>query len=455
MRPSTRLVLRTLSTAVLATLALLLPVAAASAHTEFEGSAPEDGATVPAPLDSVTLSFTNPAIPSGDGIVLLEGSGAEVEATLDEDGTDFTLRPSTPLQEGTYGVRWEVRAGDAHPIDGTFTFSVVPSAQTSPPPGSSTTEATPPPSLSDALEDGTGGAAPIRAVSRLLVISGAMVAIGGLLVLLTTVRGSPRELRRVLGWVRAAGLVVAVGGVLRLAVLSTSMPSVAEAWTSPLGVASSLRVLGGLAVVVGLPVSGLGVGEHEEVGQDASTRPRPRGLGPALGLLGALMVLVAFWFDGHTVTKGAWPVHAAVNAAHVAAGAIWSGGVLVLWALVLWRHRRGVPLDGAWLVGRFSRIAGAVLAVVVLAGVGLAVVVLDSVEQLWTTSWGVLLVAKTAAVGVAAVLGALMHLRLRPALLREPDDPAAAVRVRRSLAAEAVAFVGVIALTAWLVAATT
>ena len=67
-------------------------------------------------------------------------------------------------------------------------------------------------------------------------------------------------------------------------------------------------------------------------------------------MVGAGMVLLAFWFDGHTVSRGPWVLHAGINAVHVAAGALWSGGVLVLAARVWRRRRRGQPQDGAWLV---------------------------------------------------------------------------------------------------------
>jgi copper transport protein len=98
-------VLRLLAVAVGTALAVLALPAVAHAHTEFEGSDPEDGATVDAPLDRVVLTFTNPATPSGDGFVLLDSQGGEVETTLEEAETEFTLVPAAPLDEGTYGVR--------------------------------------------------------------------------------------------------------------------------------------------------------------------------------------------------------------------------------------------------------------------------------------------------------------------------------------------------------------
>jgi copper transport protein len=457
--------LRLLAVVVGTALAVLLFPTVAYAHTEFEGSDPEDGATVDGPLEVIVLSFTNPAVLSGDGIVLLDAEGAEVEATLEEDETEFTLVPATPLAEGTFGVRWEVRAGDAHPIDGTLTFTVVaaeptatPSeAATGPSPTATPTE-TPPTALDEALEgQGGGWVDPTRFVSRFLVVTGAMVALGGLAVLSAIVRGRPEELRAVLGWVRIAGGVVAAGGVLRLLVLAGSMPSPGDVVESSLGTASILRAVGGLALVLGLSLGtdGNDTGRARHASSASSGR-HWRGWGRSVvGLVGAGMVLVAFWFDGHTASRGPWPLHAAVNTVHVAAAAVWSGGLIVLTALVWRRHRSATPQDGAWLVAGFSRLATVSLVAVVLAGAGLAVLVLDSLDELWTSPWGRVLLAKMALVAVVAALGAAVHLRLRPALQREPQDPSLAGRVRRSFSAEAVAFVGVLALTAWLVGAAT
>lgn len=444
-----------------AVLAVFLLPAPASAHTEFDGSSPADGAEVTAPLDRVVVSFTEPASASGDGIVLLDAEGAPVDTTLHGDETDFVLVPATALGPGTYGVAWEVRAGDAHPINGTFSFVVVPAATA----GSETPSAdgprtgtAPPASLDEALANSGAGAwaEPVRAVSRVLVTAGAMLALGGLAALFTSIRGREEDLRAVLTWVRAAGAAVALGGALRVWVLASTMPGLAEVREAPLATASVLRVAGGLALVLGLPAGSLLAGRRGRHGRTAGSGDRwTGGWTSVVGLLGAGLVLVAFWFDGHTASVGPVVLHVAINTVHVGAGAVWSGGVLVIAALLWRRHRRGEDGDGAWLVARFSRLAGAALAAVVVAGLALAVVILDSPGDLWGTPWGLLLLAKTAVVVVAAGLGAQLHLRLRPALARDPGDPALAVRVRRSFAAESAAFLAVIGLTAWLVGAMT
>ncbi|MEQ9161174.1 MAG: copper resistance protein CopC, partial [Ilumatobacter fluminis] len=120
--PRTRVLLLAV---IAACLAALWP-SAAFAHTDFESSTPADGATVEGPLSEITVTFTSSAEPAGEGFELLEPSGEIRQPTsiAPTDGTTFVLTYDPPLEAGTYGLRWHVRAGDAHPIDGSFSFTV-------------------------------------------------------------------------------------------------------------------------------------------------------------------------------------------------------------------------------------------------------------------------------------------------------------------------------------------
>lgn len=102
---------------------------------------------------------------------------------------------------------------------------------------------------------------------------------------------------------------------------------------------------------------------------------------------------------------------------------------------------------------RFSVIAGAALAVAGIAGTILAAIILDSVSQLWTTPWGRLLVAKTAAVGAAALLGTYNHFVVIPWMNTHPDDDGRSVRIRNTATGEAILLSVVIIVTAFLVGA--
>lgn len=452
------------------------------AHTEFDSSDPADGQTVAGSVDSVTVTFTDPASPSGEGFVLLDASGTAVAPAAVEttDGVSFLLVFEPPLGPGEYGVRWEVQAGDAHPIDGTFRFTVTGGATGAAPGLSADAPSADAPSadapvggaastLEEALAQDSGAASPwLLRVARVLVIGGTIVGLGAFVALVAVVRGRPGELRSVLVWVRTAGGAVAVGASVELLALAWAQPGgLGEALGSTAGVAAVLRLIGGVLIAAGLPAGSAGL----PAGAAATSSARHRARGPghgdealvrwvpsrasATGAVGFALVLASFWFDGHTVTRGPWVLHAAANLVHVVAAAVWAGGVLVMTSLVWRRRRRGLPGDGAWLVIRFSPVAAVSLAAVVLAGALMAVIVLQAPEELWTTEWGRVLLAKVAVVGVAAAMGAVNHRRLRPALERDPTSAVLAVRVRRTLAVESVAFVAVVVLTTWLVAAAT
>ncbi|MEZ5227792.1 MAG: copper resistance protein CopC [Acidimicrobiales bacterium] len=122
-----RLIRQLIATTIVAIAALtVLATAPAGAHTGFESSDPADGATVDGPLDAISLVFTGPAEPTGTGFEILDGSGTLRTPTdaSTADGLTWVLRFDPPLDGGQVGVRWMVKAPDAHPIDGSFSFTI-------------------------------------------------------------------------------------------------------------------------------------------------------------------------------------------------------------------------------------------------------------------------------------------------------------------------------------------
>ncbi len=484
----------------------------AHAHTDFESSEPADRDVVEGPLDQVTVSFTNPAVPAGDGFQLLDPAGVvRAPSSVDPtDGTTFVLRFEPPLTAGTYGVRWMVRAGDAHPIDGSFRFEVAeppapsttsaPVTTASPSPAGSvpaagapatptTTAATAPgaadpdapsESSSVALDDflaadsGSGDDAAVGRIGRTLTFLGTVFGLGTLAALVWVIRGRPDEIQTQLTWIRLAGLVIAAGGLTELAALeATPSTDLAQVIDTRAGVAALLKIVGGIAVCVGFhrragrmvaPARALSAAVATELAVDGElTAGRESdddwrwspSRSAAIGLAGFAVVLGSFWFDGHTVSRGPWAVHALVNLVHVGAASVWAGGVLAMTTIAWRRHRRGQRTGLTAMVIRFSTVATVSLIAVVVAGLAMTVLVLDTPGDLFASEWGRLLLIKVLAVGVAAGLGAYNHFRLRPALERSPDDPTLARHLRVSLAIESAVLVGVVVLTALLVAAAT
>ncbi|MDW3215988.1 MAG: CopD family protein [Ilumatobacteraceae bacterium] len=488
----------------------------ASAHTDFDSSSPTDGAVVDGPLSEVVVNFTNPARPAGEGFQLLDPSGVVLApSSIDEtDGTSFVLTFEPPLEAGTYGLRWSVQAGDAHPIEGSFRFDVAGGASTTeqaaetqavpPPPTTAaappTTSAAAPTSsggmdmtdpdhvaMSDStldafltVDSGDDGSAAVGSAGRTASMLGMIFGVGVLAALVWTVRGHREELVSQLNWVRLAGLVVVTGGLIEYAALTENDPaaSLGTLLSTKPGLATALKMVGGLAVMFGFHErAGRIIAPARSLSAAVATDLAPRtDVGPiapvrhgdrvdehrwtptstaAFGLFGYALVLISFWFDGHTVSKGPWAVHSLVNLVHLGAAAVWGGGVFAITTIAWMRRRRSERVGLAAMVVRFSSIATVSLASVIVAGLVMTWMVLDSPGDLFGTPWGRILLAKTAVVAVAAGLGGYNHFRLRPALEERPDDPNLARELRVSLSIESAVFVVIVVLTAILVASAT
>lgn len=329
----------------------------------------------------------------------------------------------------------------------------------------------------------------LGALGRLLGLAATMIGIGGIVFVATVARGHSQDLVSILGWVRLSGLLVVLGAtvelVAQLALVSGSWtadvvsPTTIEATVlGSFGVALGIRALGGvllftaatsrirsakrpaeaaalqqIAVPVGVS-AGSTIGGAQTIDTDqfadehGSFQQLP--LVPAMSL-GILGLLVSYTFDGHTVTEGSRWLTGLVDVVHVAAGAVWVGGVFGL-AWILWgRSRRGVRLRALELAVRFSVIAATALAAAGLAGTVLAIIILDSPSELWSTAWGRLLIAKFLAVAAAAGLGAFNHLMVIPWMNDSPDDESRSIQLRNIVTGEAAILGIMVVITAFLV----
>lgn len=503
---------RWLSAALMVAGLLLIWAHPAAAHTGFESSDPADGAVVDEPVTAVTIRFSGPAAPAGDGFLVRLPTGDVVEpsAVVDSEGTTWRLDFTEPVLDGIVAVTWEVQAPDAHPIAGSFSFTVavagavdagdrgaeqthseqgavvlpeVPSTSTP----SGTAEADASPTVEQFLrtpDQDASGVSLLGYGSRLLGLGGT-VAVVGLLVFATSVlQANDPERLGLLGAAGLLGLFVVVGAVGEAAVQTVGSgpwATVTEpsnwAWlsASKAGGAIALRSVGGLAVAVGVwqarrhahlalrararPLVPTAVGARTAFADPAERQrdgesPLPHGVRGGLPVLaaGVGLLLTAVAFDGHTVTKGQWLTTALVDIVHVGAAGVWAGGVFGLGAVLVARRRRGVPLDGLRLGMRFSGVAALASALAGVAGVGLAVIVLDDLDELVGTDWGRVLIAKTLFVVAAASIGAYNHfVVLRAGPTDQAGHPTTAGPLRQLVIAEAAILLIVLAITALLV----
>lgn len=455
-----------------------------SAHTEFESSDPAAGSTVAEPVELVTVTFTNPTEVADDGFVAFDSTGTVRAPTSVEtlDDKAFELRFDPPLAGGRAAIRWRVRSTDAHTIEGTFSFTVTAPAVAAPTVTGPIADGAESLSTATTLDEflttsvGTPGRSLARA-GRTVEFVGAVVGIGALAFVASTLRGRRSEVTWSLTAVRVLGGAVAAGAAIEYLGVTRSLDeSLAGGLSTSAGAATMLRLVGGLALAVGLAATLVPVRRRRPARSLSAaviepdlveiTRQRSNAADDVAGTVrwkptarswpagaGVGLIVMSFWFDGHTVSKGIRPLHAIVNSVHLLAGSIWVGGIVMM-AIVVWRRTRArQPTGMAELALRFSPIATVSLVAVAVAGLVMTVFVMDSVDELTGTEWGQILLLKVTAVGLAAIGGAYNHFRLIPALDADPDDRGVLDRVRATVTAEAILLVFVVIVTAALVAA--
>lgn len=174
---------------------------------------------------------------------------------------------------------------------------------------------------------------------------------------------------------------------------------------------------------------------------------------PTLAIMAAIGTLVASYaFDGHTVTSSNRLITSGAAVTHVLAAATWAGGVVSLAVVLGLRHRRREPLGSFRLGARFSVVASLSLALAGAAGTALAVSILSSSDELWSTPWGRVLLVKFLLVTAAAALGGYNHFVVIPSLAPDRAGTATVRSLRQVVTVEAILVVAVAAITAVLVA---
>ena len=487
----------------------------AAAHTELESSHPSDGEIVDQPISQISLTFTRPVKPVSDGMIVFDEQGVEHKPVVVDsvDGQTWIMRFDASLPDSRFEVYWRVAAADGHILEGAFAFTVAaqepeptvstpsatspPATSTSnaaPPPATSTSNATPPPATSTSnatspLDATSPGSAPdvdatpsvqsptaapaesasegsgpstsfsftpprssattgpqrIAEATRFLIITATLGIVGGLAFMAFIVRDEPLDFDRARRCVGASGIVLAASAAVaflnRAVVIERewsalwSADAIADAVSTHFGVAAGLRLVGGL-IVVGTLL------------RAAANSPETRIVVTAL--MGGALVIASFAFDGHTVTEGPRWLHAIASVSHVSAAAVWSGGVALLADLLWRRYSRGTDVFRPLV--RFSRMAATSLVLAGAAGTVMAILVLDRFADLWSTPWGRLLLAKIALVAVAAAIGGHNRWVLIPAV-EGSGQSTVHRRLRRAALVEAIALLGIAAITAFLVAA--
>jgi len=399
----------------------------ATAHAQLEWTQPVTSAVLSSPPRQVLLHFGEPVEIDFGSVRVLGPSGNRVDlgGTHHPPGDDHSVAVSLPagLARGTYVVAWRVISADSHPVHGAFVFSVgsavgVPQAA----------------SLASALgrQSGSTAVGAVFGLVRFASFAGLvlLVGVGAVVMIVRPGRLLTRRIGALL-WASWAVLVltsvvgVAVQGVYAagLPVGDIVRPSLFdEVLHTRFGEVELLRVALCLAAVPVLVVL-----------RRAGRTDLPAGPPPAVmrwaalgGAVVGLGLVATPGLAGHAASNGGVALGLVLDVAHVAAAALWLGGLAVLAALLLPGGRTGhLSVDLGSVAARISACAFGAVVVIVASGGVQSLRAVGSWYALFHTTYGVTLLVK---IGIAAVLvavGGLSRRFLRRAI-RGAASPGAA-----------------------------
>nr|WP_205775918.1 copper resistance protein CopC [Micromonospora tulbaghiae] len=382
---------------------LLVPATPAAAHAVLVSSSPAASAVVPEAPAQVVITFSEGVrkVPGKVRVIAPDGSRADRgEPTF--QGAEVTIPVDPSAGRGTYLVSYRVISADSHPVSGAFTYSV---GAPSEPPTDSGTDNRANPVTENAVK-----------VAKYAGYTGLLLLVGPALVLAAL---WPRRLSR-----RGPARLAWTGlGLLAAATL-------AEVWLQVPYVNG-----GGLFDVTG---SGLGDVLGSAYGTTHLVRLgllaaavfllRPLFAGPIgrtdgiiLAVLGGA-ALFTWPLAGHAAASPAPAVSVVVDAVHLGGMAVWLGGLVML-AVFLLRRADERELDA--ILPIWSRWAALAVAALLLAGTVQGLIEVASIQALFDTTYGRLLLAKIVlfalVIGVAAYSRALVRRRVaagRPGAMR-------------------------------------
>ncbi|MEN3305192.1 MAG: copper transport protein [Micromonosporaceae bacterium] len=393
-----RLLARAALVALAGVLAVLGVPGRAVAHAYLASSSPSDGAVLDRAPDMLTLRLTEHVELSATRVDIVDGDGgrwavtslalrAPEAVTADSESPVEIVAGLPALPPNTYHISWHtLSSDDLHATSGTLVIGVqrvVGAARAVP---------------------GPVGPGPRESALRALGLLGLAVALGGVALALVLHRiGPDPALHRHLLRLSIVGGAVAL--VATPALLLVQVSTGRGAGGLLLRQATSGRWLMREAGLVALVAAALWARRGWRAGSGRAVI--------GLGVLGAGLTAAGTALLGHPV--GGAPRTALTGGLHVLAAGAWAGSVLVA-ALALAPALRGGPdrsRQVRLVLRAFAILAVTCVVALTVTGLLLTEVQVSTVDGLLTTPYGLLLLAKVAAVAAAGALGLRTALRLR------------------------------------------
>ena len=456
--------LNRLALALVATLAAALLLApSAFAHATLEGTSPPRGATVKQQPSAVVFRFSEPVEGNFGAVRVYDAEGARVDKGdafhPDGEGAKLGVHLSPDLPDGSYTATYRVVSADGHIVASGYVFSIGKAGQA---PKETVAELVAGGGSGTATEIGMG-------IARGVQYAALALALGALAFLLLAwwparrlVDGDDerwqraaiafmRRLRIVLLAAAAAGALSAVAAIAFEAAQAAGISATSALDSTILREELGTR-FGTVWGLTALAWALLGLGVVPALRRASSWRIAP------------LFVPLAFIalepaLSGHPSTQSPVALLFPANALHVVAMAIWVGGLASLVLILPAATRELEAGDRSRLIAatlaRFSPIALACVAVILLTGIGQAYAYVRHLDNLLDTPYGrAVLIKFVLLVGALIPLGAYNRYRSVPRLERIAAGGEASGRaglfLRRALRGEVALVVVVLGVTAAL-----
>lgn len=452
--------------ALVALVALLAP-AGALAHAQLEGTSPERGAVVKHEPGAVIFRFDEPVEGNFGAVRVYDAGGERVDEGdafhPDGEGPRLGVHLKPGLPDGSYTATYRVISADGHIVSSGFVFSIGKAGKA--------------PQETVAQLTAGSGSGPITetafGLARGLQYTAIALAVGGLAFLLlawlpalAAVGGAGERwgaaARAFAGRLRAVALLAAALGALSAAA-GVVLEGAEAAGVSGFSALKETIVRETLETKFGT-IWGLAALAWIAFGLLAAALLRPAG-GRSLGwgrtlLLAAPLAFVVIVpaLAGHGSTQSPVALNFPVNVVHVAAMAIWLGGLATLLFVAPRGTRELEPGDRSRLLAaalsRFSQLALIAVGALLVTGLIQAYVYVRHLDALIETGYGRAVLIKFVLLMALIGIGAYNRRNSVPQLNRiaaggEPPGRAGLL-LRRALRAEVALLVVVIGVTAAL-----
>jgi copper transport protein len=379
----------------------------AFAHASLVATEPRDGSMLAQAPKTVQLRFNEPITPA---VIRLIDSGGRTRDDVVVRTVNETISITLPdgLPRGTHVISYRVISADGHPVAGSMMFSV----------GMGKSGAVP--AASDSV------VTTLIWLARIGVYLGLFVGVGG--VFFEAWVAAARVRSRTIVSALALGLFSAAVslGCQGLDLLGLPLSGILTAAPWQAAIATTL----GPSLAVAAAAMGLSFfAQRSQSGKFAR-------VASVLAMAG---IGVALASSGHASTASPqWLTRPAVFL-HAVGVAYWVGALVPLLAML---HQ---PATLILALHRFSRGAVPVVGGLVLTGLALAIVQLESFQALIDTKYGWILSIKVTLVMLLLGLAALNRFRLTPALTSDPNNTQP---LARSVLFECAIVIGILAVVA-------